>query len=262
MSGAFVVNGSPTKTEISDSAGGRSQVGNIVAVAFVAVLLLFFTGPLQYMPTPTLCAIVFVIGLRLINFKNMKRIYSLKRSEFTLALLTASVVITVGAAQGIIFAMALALLQHVRRSYKPNNSLMLLQKRGDQTIWTWQPVASQAQTLPGLVVYHFAASLYYANARVFGEEVTALAGNIPGLRCLLLDFSAIADVDFTGGEMITEVCRKLLGKNISVRCARIENHVMQQLTAYGFIDVVKPENIHSHIEAAMAQFEAAENGRG
>ena len=116
----------------------------------------------------------------------------------------------------------------------------------------WQPLASKAQAMPGLVVYHFAASIYYANVDCFAEEVSSLAKNILGLKNILIDFSAIADVDFTGGEVITELIKKLAAQNVNLCFVRVEQHVMDLLTAYGIIDLIGTENIYSHIEVAMA----------
>ena len=50
FTGTFVVNGSPTKTQMVDSAGGRTQLAQLAAGAIVVIVLLFLTVPLQYMP--------------------------------------------------------------------------------------------------------------------------------------------------------------------------------------------------------------------
>ena len=75
LSGTFVVNGSPTKTQMVDSAGGRSQLSLIVTVLIVLLVLLFLTGPLAYMPEAVLSAIVFLIGIDLIDIKGMQSIF-------------------------------------------------------------------------------------------------------------------------------------------------------------------------------------------
>jgi SulP family sulfate permease len=67
ISGTFVVNGSPTKTQMVDSAGGKSQVAQITTAAIVAVVLLFLTVPLSYMPKAVLSAVVLLIGIELID---------------------------------------------------------------------------------------------------------------------------------------------------------------------------------------------------
>src|SRR5262249_58828772 len=59
LSGAFVVNGSPTQTAMVESSGGRSQIAHLTTAGVVALVLLFLTGPLQYLPQCVLGAIVF-----------------------------------------------------------------------------------------------------------------------------------------------------------------------------------------------------------
>ena len=85
LSGTFVVNGSPTKTEMVDSAGGRSQLAQLTTVCIVVAVLLFITAPLSYMPIAVLAAIVFVIAVELVNVKEMREIFVQRPSEFWVA---------------------------------------------------------------------------------------------------------------------------------------------------------------------------------
>src|SRR5258707_4263434 len=79
---------SPTKTQIVDSAGGRSQLSLLVMVAMVALILLFLTGALACLPEAALSAIVFLIGVGLIDLAGMRRIFEQRRSELWLGLVT------------------------------------------------------------------------------------------------------------------------------------------------------------------------------
>jgi SulP family sulfate permease len=81
LSGTFVVNGSPTKTQMVDSAGGRTQLSLLVMVAIVLVILLFLTAPLAYMPEAVLAAIVFLIGVDLIDLAGMRRVFQQRRNS-------------------------------------------------------------------------------------------------------------------------------------------------------------------------------------
>ena len=69
LTGTYVVNGSPTKTAIVDDAGGRSQVSQLTTAAIALVVILFATGAMSYMPEAVLSAVVFLIGVKLINSK-------------------------------------------------------------------------------------------------------------------------------------------------------------------------------------------------
>ncbi len=74
LSGTFVVNGSPTKTQTVDSAGGRSQLAQLTTAAIVLIVLLLLTGPLAYLPDAALAAVVFLIAIELIDIRGMRRI--------------------------------------------------------------------------------------------------------------------------------------------------------------------------------------------
>src|SRR5262249_10169856 len=81
LSGAFVVNGSPTKTQMVDSAGGRTQLSLLVTVVIVLMVLLFLTAPLAHMPEAVLAAVVFCVGIDLIDLRGMRSVYAQRRSE-------------------------------------------------------------------------------------------------------------------------------------------------------------------------------------
>ncbi len=108
VTGTFVVNGSPTKTQMVDSAGGRSQMSQLTTAVVVLLVLLFLTGPLAYLPLAVLATVVFLIGIELINVTGMRQILAVRRDEFAIALLTAIVVVLVGVEQGIVLAIAVA----------------------------------------------------------------------------------------------------------------------------------------------------------
>ncbi len=90
ISGTFVVNGSPTKTQMVDSAGGRSQLAQITTGAITVIVLLFLTKPLEYLPNAVLAAVVFLIGIELVDIAGMRRIARVRPDEFVVALMTAA----------------------------------------------------------------------------------------------------------------------------------------------------------------------------
>ena len=124
VTGTFVVNGSPTKTQMVDSAGGSSQISQLTTAAIVVVVLLFLTKPLSYMPMAVLASVVFIIGVELVDVQGMRSVLSARPVEFWVAAITAAVVVVVGVEQGIVLAIVLSLVAHVRHSYRPHNVLV------------------------------------------------------------------------------------------------------------------------------------------
>jgi sulfate permease, SulP family len=101
ISGTFVVNGSPTKTEMVKNAGGRTQFTQLTTVLTTVIFLMFLTKPFAYLPTAVLSSVVFLIGLRLIDTKGMTALHKHRPVEFAVAVLTALTVIVIGVEQGI-----------------------------------------------------------------------------------------------------------------------------------------------------------------
>ena len=225
LSGTFVVNGSPTKTQMVDSAGGRTQLSLLVTVLIVLLVLLFLTGPLAYMPEAVLSAIVFLIGVDLIDLKGMRSIYDQRRSEFWVALITALMVVFVGVEQGIILAIVLSLIDHTRRGYRPKNVVLVPSETG---VLHAQPVATRGQAAPGLLIYRFTHSVYYANSEQLSEQVTSLVENAdPPIRWFCMDASAVDDVDYSAAETLRSIFATLKEKGIRLVVAQVLDDVRE-----------------------------------
>jgi len=225
LSGTFVVNGSPTKTQMVDSAGGRSQLSLLVTVVIVLLVLLFLTGPLAYMPDAVLSAVVFLIGVDLIDVKGMQSIFAQRRSEFWVALITALMVVFVGVEQGIILAIVLSLIDHTRRGYRPKNVVLVPAESG---VLRAEPVATGAQALPGLLIYRFTHSMYYANSEQLSEEITDLVNQAdPPIRWFCLDASAVDDVDYSAAETLRSLFGILQEKGIRLVVAQVLDDVKE-----------------------------------
>ncbi len=171
LSGTFVVNGSPTKTQILDSQNGRTQVANLTMSAIVLLVALFFTTALTDMPKAVLGSIVFLIGLDLIDIAGLRRIARRRRSEFLIAVLTAGVVCVVGIEQGIVLAMVVSIVEVIRRQYQPRDFVLAVSTTGQLS---YQKAASGSQTEPGLIVFRYDAPLFYANANRFVDDIQSL----------------------------------------------------------------------------------------
>jgi high affinity sulfate transporter 1 len=247
MSGTFVVAGSPTKTQMVDSAGGRTQLTHLTAVGVVLLVLLFLTEPLAYMPEAVLAAVVFLIGIELIKVEDMKNIFRQRQSEFWVAMITALMVIFVGVEQGILLAIVLSLIDHTKRGYRPKNVVLECTDAGQ---WVTHPVSSQAQAIPGLMIYRFTHSMYYANARQLSEEMTALMNTAqPPLRWFCIDASAIPDVDYSAAETLKSLFAALDERGIRLVVAQVlgdvdpdDRYKLQELfgkdALYGTLDDV------------------------
>jgi len=257
LSGTFVVNGSPTKTEMVDSSGGRSQLAQLTTSVVVLVVLLLLTGPLAYLPIAALAAVVFLIAAKLVDIRGMRRILAVRRHEFAVAAATALAVVVLGVQDGIVVALIASVIDHLRHSYHPRNSVLVKSAAGH---WQACPVTPGARTEPGLVVYRFGTSLYYANASRLLEDLLALV--VPGgpIRWFVLDCTAIGDIDFTASSVLVQTIEQLHERHIRFVVTDVLGPVRTQLDRYGISATKGPDAYYDTPGEALAAFQASEPG--
>jgi high affinity sulfate transporter 1 len=259
FSGSFVVNGSPTQTQVADSAGGRSQLAQLTTSALVLIVLLLLTGPLASLPIAALAAIVFLIAAGLIDVAGMRRILACRRHEFAIALLTTAAVVILGVEEGIVLAVVASVIDHLRHSYNPRNIVLVKSPAGH---WQPAPVRPGARTEPGLVIYRFGTSLYYANASRLIDDVTALAAQGSPLRWMVLDAAAIGDVDYTAAAVLTRVIEHLRKRHIRFAVSSVLGPVREQLDRYGISAALGPGSYYDTPGEALEAFHTAERVTG
>lgn len=230
LTGAFVVNGSPTKTEMVDDAGGRTQVVHLTTAVIVLLVLLFLTRPLSLLPAPVLSAIVFMIGVKLVDVKGMRELYRMQKDEFVVALLTAGVVVFVDVMHGILAAVVLSLVAHARHSYRLRTRVLTRSPAGR---WLAQPVAPDVHAVPGIVVYRFEADLFYANAGRFTDEILKLVNeaSLP-LRWVVIDASEISNIDYTAGKTLVQLGAELDQRGVGIAAVELPIGVQREIERY------------------------------
>jgi len=255
LSGTFVVNGSPTKTQMVDGAGGRSQLAQLTTGVIVIIVLLFLTGPIQYMPTAVLASVVFLIGIELVDIPGLRKVLNRRRDEFVVATLVGLTVIVLGVEQGIVLAIVASMIDHLRRSYRPPTAV--LQPRPDRPGWTSVPVTPDARSLPGLVIYSFAGPLYYANASLFAAQITAFADSEDPPHWICLDAVAVPDVDYSGGEVLRQLYASLTERGIRLVIASPMDLVRGMLQRYGLVEVIGHDAVYDGLHEVATAFAAA-----
>jgi SulP family sulfate permease len=246
VSGAFVVNGSPTQTAMAEGAGARSQIAQLVFAAVVLVVLMFLTGPLQYLPRCVLASVVFTIAVGMVDARGLSAIRLESRGEFLLALFTAVAVPAIGVEQGILLAIAASLVRHVRHSYRPHTMVLVPQAPGE-----WEPAAPGLETDPGIIVYRFGADLFYANADRFADEVRALIDSAPApVRWFVVDCSAIFDIDYTAARTVRDLLDELARRKVGVVLARVNAYLHADMVRHGVSAAVGEARIFETLHEA------------
>jgi high affinity sulfate transporter 1 len=252
LTGTFVVNGSPTKTQILEEQHGRSQVANLTMALIALVFTLYFTSSLSDMPKAVLAGIVFLIGVGLIDTLGLRTIKRKRQSEFWIALMTCVVVFAIGVEQGIILAIVVSLLDIIRRQYRPASFVV-----GETTTGapTYSKAAAGAQSEPGLVIFRYDAELFYANANRFVDHVQAVVEGAPDrVRWVILDATSVIDLDYSAWNSLKGLGDYLHAKDIRFGLARVDPVLAHSLASYGYTKHFDQAMTFGTLEEAIDSF--------
>lgn len=218
LSQGFAVSGADSRTAMSDAAGGRTQATGLIAAAVVAIVLLFFTGPLRYIPVAALGAVLVKAALSLVDIKALQTIYRIDRREFGLSILATFGVVSVGSMRAILVAVILAILRFIRLVSHPKIEL-LGKVEGFPGLHSTER-HQEATTIPGLALLRFNGPLIFFNAPYFKRGVLAAADAAgPSLKWLVLDMLPITLIDATGLYTVDEVADTLRERGVLLAAA-------------------------------------------
>jgi sulfate permease, SulP family len=256
LTGTFVVNGSPSQTAMVETAGGTSQKAQLVTAAVVVCVLLFLTRPLQYLPQCVLGVLVLLVAIHLIDLRGLLALRRESPGEFVVALITAITVVAIGVEAGILLAMALSLVRIVRHSYRPHTGVIQLE---NGNAWKVAPVAPGVVTEPGLVLYRFGSSLFYANANRFAEEVLRLAGPPAAkVRWIVVDSEAITQIDYSASRVIAQLNEELSKSGVVLGFARMPPDTLADFHRHHLAECIPSSRIFPRLHDAVSAFRNAE----
>ena len=254
LSGALVTGNSPSRSAAMESAGSRSQLPSVIAAGTIALVMLFFTDTLAFLPNTALAGIVANAVLSLIEVKELRELYQMRRSEFWIAVVCLLSVLALGPLQAVVIAFLLTTIDVIRRAARPGTWVLCEAPDGSHFVPTETVSAPDAS---GVVVYRFGAPLYFANANLFMEEVEKLLTQDPTpVRAFVLDAEAIADIDTTGAEVLHQVLTLLAVRGIAFAVARANPQLPPLLQRYHLLPLIGENRLYPtnrHAVAALRQ---------
>lgn len=176
LSQGFAVSAATSRTAVNDANGGKSQMVSVIAALMIALVLLFLTQALSFIPLGTLGAVLIYAAWSMFSFKAIFSMRAHNRSAYILTIFTLIAVLVVGLIDGIGFAIILGLLQFLRTVFKPTDQLLGVDSQG---VIHSLDTTDSIKSIDGLIMYRFNSILTYFNAAYFKKRVNQLINNAP-----------------------------------------------------------------------------------
>lgn len=248
--GGFAITGSPSRTAISEKAGGRSQIVNISMTVFIALLTLVASGMLQYIPVAAMSAIVFTIGIYIINVGELRSIFVARRTEFMVAMVAMIVVALVSIQMGVILAVIISLADRLRRQYHPSDQILMRDRK--LSPWAREILGEKTRPVPGVLVYRFSDSIFFENTTYFISRLTeALESSKEPVRLIIIQADAINDIDFTAAQAIIRFTAQVNEEGMRVAFSHVTPELHKIMDQYGLTEIIRDSNIHPTLHSIL-----------
>lgn len=240
LSGAYPVAGGLSRTAAHVAAGAKTQAATIVVAALVLLTLLFLTPLFRFVPVAALSAIILVSVVGLIDVKEPRRLWRLRRSDFGLLLWTFIATLWLGIQWGVALGISASLLLFIVRSTRPH--VAVLGRIGDTEAYLnveRHPAALQA---PGVLAVRIDAQFYFGNVTFLKDTLRRLeAESAHSLRAVVLDFSGVNDLDSSAEAALRELDAEYARRGMLLYFARVKGPVRDVMYRSGLLELLDRE---------------------
>jgi high affinity sulfate transporter 1 len=255
----FPVSTSSSRTAVAEQSGAQTQLTGLVAAVAVLAMLIFVPGLMRNLPQSALAAIVITAAVSLFDLAELRRLFAMRRAEFTLAVVCAVGVALLGVLWGILLAVALSMLQFFERAWRPYSAVLGKPEGvpGYHDITRYP----EAALIPGLLIIRWDAPLFFANSNLFREMVQrrlAEASDRP--EWVLIAAEPITDVDTTAAEMLVVLDADLNAHGVYLVFAELKDPVKDLIVRYGLLETLERRYFFPMLEVAVEAFGRRNDG--
>jgi len=256
----FVVSGADSRTAVADSSGGKSQMTGIIASIAMACVLLFLTSPLAYLPITALAAILISSASGLFDIASVHRYYKLSKPEFLQCLIATFGVMTIGVLPGVLIAVALAIMNLLRKGSRPHDvELGLIEGKNH----IYASAEEGGKIVPGLIIYRFDGPILFFNADYLKARVSSLINEASTkTRYFLFNAEACPGLDVTGVDALESIQKDLAENGITFGIARAKGVFRATVELSGIAEEIGSENFFPTIHAGVHRFLISSEAKG
>jgi len=245
---AFPVAGGFSRTAVNYQAGARTGMATLVTAATVAVSVLLLTPLFFDLPQAILAAIIVVAVAGLVDVGTARHIFRVRFTDGIAMAATFLATLFLGIELGIVVGVLVSLGLFVYKSATPH-----IAELGRVTGTTTYRNVARYETItdPAVAIVRLDGPLYFANTNFLRDRLLAMVAARPDLRRIILDASAVSDLDGSADHGLVEVLGHLADANIDTHLATVRGPVRSAMGRSGTLNWIGLDKIHADIPAAL-----------
>ena len=246
FTGGFPVTGGFARSVVNFDAGAQTPAAGVYTAIGITLASLFLTPALYYLPQATLAATIIVAVLSLVDLGILKRTWAYSRTDFVAVLSTLLMTLAQGVEVGLVVGVAVSLGLFLYRTSRPHMAEVGLVPGTEHFR---NVLRHQVGTSPRLVSLRVDESLYFANARALEDWVNDVVAEHPQARHIVLQSSAVNDIDASALESLEAIDRRLRDAGMAFHLSEVKGPVMDRLKGTHFLRDLSGQVFLSHYQA-------------
>lgn len=247
LTGSCPVNGSISRTSMNEQFAGKTQLVSVTAGISMLFLLFFGTGFIGYLPVPVLTAIVISALLNVVEFHLAKRLFRVSRKEFAIFLAACGAVLLLGTIYGVIIGIILSFVAVIMKEKNPPRTFLGVIP-GREGFYDLNK-NRYAYPVKGAVIYRFSESLFFANVRIFQEDIEQAVKE--DTKAVIVDAGAVTGIDITAADHLEELAGSLRKRGIRFYLTEHMDSVNAELRSLGLGYMIEEGMVRRTITSAL-----------
>jgi SulP family sulfate permease len=249
FTGGFPVTGGFARSVVNFDAGAVTPAAGVYTAVGITLASLFLTPALYYLPQATLAATIIVAVLSLVDFDILKSTWRFSKLDFIAVVTTLLATLLVGVESGLVMGVTASLALFLFRASRPHIATVGLVPG---TEYFRNVLRHNVLISPKLVCLRVDASMFFANARGVEDRINAEVAARPELEHVLLQCSAVNDIDASALESLEAIASRLKDSDIALHFSEIKGPVMDKLKATHFLDHLNGQVFLTNYQAIQA----------
>ena len=249
VSSGFAVTGGFSRSIVNFDAGAQTPAASILAAGGIALAALLLTPVLFYLPKATLAATIIVAVTSLLDFQVIRRAWEYSLSDFIAVVLTIVATLLLGVELGVLAGIVASILLHLYKTTRPHIAVVGAVAGTEH----YRNVERHnVITHPNIVSLRVDESLYFANASYLEDQVYRLVADNPELEHVILQCTAINEIDMSALEALEAIDHRLREQDIQLNLSEVKGPVMDALNKTDFLEHLSGKVFLTHHRAVEA----------
>lgn len=248
---SFPTTGGFSRTAVNNQSGAKTTLASVITAVLIGITVLFLTPLFYYLPSAVLAAIIMVAVAGLFDASEMKHLWKTDKKDFAMLGVTFLATLFLGIEEGIGIGVLLSLIMVIYTSTTPHSTEV--GRLGNTQNFRNIDRYPEAKTEPGILIYRFDSNLYFANVEHFRESIEdSIQQRGEELSVVILDASAITNIDSTGMHTLNDLMEDLRTRRITFYLAGVIGPVRDKLKRSGITEAMGEENFFFDVSDAVA----------